>query len=150
MSLASELHLNQPNTSSVKLLNQPEFHVLANPFGTLFAPTAIAETLEIIAGIQAPRLTPFNQNYHCLTFASKFQSQNEDALRREISNVTEKTLYFLQKTQKAIITLGTAWVYEFIPEKQLVGNCHRIPNPNFSKTLLTTQQVKDSLQRCTN
>jgi len=150
MSLASELHLNQPNTSSVKLLNQPEFHVLANPFGTLFAPTAIAETLEIIAGIQAPRLTPFNQNYHCLTFASKFQSQNEDALRREISNVTEKTLYFLQKTQKAIITLGTAWVYEFIPEKQLVGNCHRIPNPNFSKTLLTTQQVKDSLLRCTN
>ena len=55
--------------------NSLEIEVLANPFGTLFAPSAIADTLSIIANDQEPILTKVNQQFHCLTFASKFQSE---------------------------------------------------------------------------
>lgn len=128
--------------------NSLEIGVLANPFGTLFAPSAIADTLSIIANNQEPILTKVNQQFHCLTFASKFQSDQENELLVTINSIQFSTYQFLIQSHKAIITLGTAWVYEYLPENLLVGNCHRIPNQLFKKRLLSTAEVTESLKLC--
>jgi hypothetical protein len=128
--------------------NSLEIQVLANPFGTLFAPSAIANTLSILANKQEPILTKVNQQFHCLTFASKFQSEQEHELSEIIYSIKSTSAQFLKQSQKAIITLGTAWVYEFLSENLLVGNCHRIPNHQFKKQLLSTTEVIESLKLC--
>lgn len=128
--------------------NSLEIEILANPFGTLFAPSAIADTLSIIANEQEPILTKVNQQFHCLTFASKFQSEQELELSETIHSLISSSAHFIKHTQKAIITLGTAWVYEFIPENLLVGNCHRIPNNQFRKRLLSFSEVVENLKQC--
>ncbi len=128
--------------------NSLEIQILANPFGTLFAPSAIADTLSIVANNQKPILTPVNHQFHCLTFASKFQSEQELELSEIIHDIKSRSAHFLKHTPKAIITLGTAWVYEYLPENLLVGNCHRIPNHQFKKHLLSTSEVIENLKRC--
>jgi len=127
--------------------NSLEISVWANPFGTLFAPSAIADTLSIVAYKKEPQLVEVGNHFHCLTFASKFQSLQESELKETIQSLQAATSNFLKQTKKAIITLGTAWVYEYLPNNLLVGNCHRIPNHQFKKRLLSTSEVIQSLNK---
>ena len=52
----------------------------------------------------------------------------------------------LQKASHIIITFGTAWVYRFLETNTVVANCHKIPQKQFSKTLLSVQEVCDALK----
>ena len=43
------------------------------------------------------------------------------------------------------ITLGTSWVYRHLENNQIVANCHKFPQKEFSKELLTVAEVSESL-----
>ena len=51
----------------------------------------------------------------------------------------------LKEANFFFITLGTAWVYEH-KQKGLVANCHKVPQTNFSKRLLSVKEIEVSLQ----
>ena len=54
----------------------------------------------------------------------------------------------LETTSNIIITLGTAWVYRHIASKKIVANCHKVPQKEFQKELLITDEIKTSLENC--
>ncbi|MGQ3087452.1 GSCFA domain-containing protein, partial [Flavobacterium sp.] len=45
-----------------------------------------------------------------------------------------------------IITLGTAWVYRSNANGELVANCHKVPQKEFTKELLSVDAICQSLQ----
>jgi hypothetical protein len=45
-----------------------------------------------------------------------------------------------------IITLGTAWVYRYIATDKIVANCHKIPQKQFQKELLSINDIVASLE----
>ncbi|MGK4567093.1 GSCFA domain-containing protein [Flavobacterium sp. 3HN19-14] len=48
-----------------------------------------------------------------------------------------------------VITLGTAWTYRKIDSQNLVANCHKVPQQQFSKELLSPETIKNSLVNIT-
>jgi hypothetical protein len=49
-----------------------------------------------------------------------------------------------------IITLGTSWVYKHIEQNSYVANCHKISQKEFSKELLTVDEISQSLNAIIN
>ena len=49
-----------------------------------------------------------------------------------------------------VITLGTAWAYRHSQSDILVANCHKIPQQEFQKEVLSVVDVFDSLHRMRN
>ncbi|MDP5062659.1 MAG: GSCFA domain-containing protein, partial [Maribacter sp.] len=45
--------------------------------------------------------------------------------------------------------LGTAWVYRNTLSNEVVANCHKVPQSNFTKELLSVDEVAESIKRIT-
>ncbi len=130
-----------------------KFQHLQNPFGILFHPLAI-ENL-IVRSIE-------NQNYeekevfeqhgrwYCFDAHSDKSSGTKTELVQSLNDVLEETRRQLKQTTHLIITLGTAWVYRNIDTKKTVANCHKVPQKNFTKELLSVQEIRESLEKICN
>jgi hypothetical protein len=52
----------------------------------------------------------------------------------------------LSKASHVFITYGTAWVYTFKGSGQVVANCHKVPQNQFDKVLLSVQTIEEAMQ----
>jgi hypothetical protein len=126
-----------------------KFPHLVNPFGILFHPIAIENALDDID--QKKIYTENDLYFHndlwqSFKHHSKFSSESKSEILRHINTSIENTNQFLKNTSHIIITLGTAWVYEFTEQQQLVANCHKIAQKKFQKRLLSLDEIEQSLQ----
>jgi len=126
-----------------------KFNTQSNPFGILFNPKAI-ETV-ITNSINNKIYTEndvfsANERWHCFDAHSDLSSNNKTELLNTLNNQVTSTKIGLEKASHLIITLGTAWVYRFSATNKIVGNCHKIPQKQFSKELLSVSEVTESIQ----
>jgi hypothetical protein len=126
-----------------------KFQTLQNPFGILFHPKAI-ETLIInaVEGKQYSEDAVFlnNEQWHCYDAHSKLSTTSKEALLNTLNEGLKKTRKHLTQASHVIITLGTAWVYDVIETNTTVANCHKVPQKQFSKKLLSISSIFKSLQ----
>lgn len=119
----------------------------SNPFGTIFSPDALAQTLQHIQFQSIPTITQINNNYHSLLFDSTFQSSN----RQDLENKIQETLAFaheqLCQSHTVFITLGSAWVYKHLATDTLVGNCQKILQNQFNKIILPIDHIIENLNQ---
>ena len=136
------------STEMTNLLKAGQIQTLNNPFGTLFNPFSINNAVNRIhgAGFYAEEdLVSFNEEVISLDHHSSFNSQFAHQTLEKINAQIENGNQFLQKTNWIIITYGTSFIYEFLPKKKLVANCHKIPAKYFEKRLLTHLELTDSI-----
>lgn len=121
---------------------------LNNPFGTLFNPFSINNSLKKIHNAtfySEEDLIKFNGNFisldHSSSYNSRFSHQTLDFINHKIQQSNE----FLKSADFVIITLGTSFIYEFLPKKKLVANCHKIPSKYFEKRYLSHLELCDSI-----
>ena len=119
--------------------------VTANPFGTIFSPQSIASALNCVVNNIPVSITQHQENHHALLFDSSFQHTNKELLLKQIEVSSLQLMQSLQQSETIFITLGSAWVYKHIESNEFVGNCHKVPQKEFSKELLTLDQIKQSL-----
>ena len=50
----------------------------------------------------------------------------------------------LKKASLLLITFGTSWIYEKKLGKELVSNCHKVPQKEFDKRLLNLDEILSS------
>ena len=50
----------------------------------------------------------------------------------------------LKNASHVILTFGTAWVYEHIQSKTIVANCHKKPQREFDKSILSVDALQDT------
>jgi lysophospholipase L1-like esterase len=132
-----------------KKLDYYKFQNGQNPFGILFHPLAI-ETL-ITNAINKKEYTEDdiffnNEQWHCFDAHSKLSNPSKGDLFKELNNQICSTNQQINNSTHIIITLGTAWQYRFIETDSVVANCHKIPQKQFLKELLSVDEIKESLQ----
>ncbi len=137
---------------SDKLLEH-KFQVCKNPFGVLYNPVSIKNALEIVETqkiFTEEDLFFFQSEWHSFFHHSNFSDIERSRCLNKINAITENTYEFLKKADVAIVTLGTAFVYEHIESKQIVSNCHKIPSAMFNRFRLSVQEVKNELDSIQN
>lgn len=121
---------------------------LQNPFGILFHPGAIENFIS--HAIHTHEYTSedifyHNERWHCFEAHSVLSDPNPDKLLKKLNQNLQLTRDYLLKASHIVITLGTAWVYKNIDSGKLVANCHKLPQKNFSKELLSLVEIEGSL-----
>ena len=125
-----------------------KFQTTQNPFGILFHPKAI-ETI-ITNAINEKEYTEkdiffLNERWHCFEVHSNLSSTNKKELLNLLNQQSQNTNQLLTNASHIIVTLGTSWVYRHIESDTIVANCHKIPQKKFSKEILSTNEISESL-----
>ncbi|HDZ07230.1 hypothetical protein LCGC14_0333060 [marine sediment metagenome] len=131
-------------------LEHYKFQGLQNPFGILFHPLAIEKLIQ--RAVQENVYTEddvffINEQWHCFDAHSELNNPSKQKLILDLNLAVDQTLVQLKQASHVIITLGTAWVYRNTSSTKVVANCHKVPQINFTKKLLSVVEVKESLQR---
>ena len=130
------------------LLKTGQIQTLNNPFGTIFNPYSINQAVKKLHDSQfyaEDDLIKFNEEVISLDHHSKFNSRFVHQTLDKINAEIEVGNRFLQDANWVMITYGTSFIYEFLPKKKLVANCHKIPGKYFEKRLLTHLEITDSI-----
>ncbi|WP_411032380.1 GSCFA domain-containing protein [Spongiimicrobium sp. 3-5] len=131
-------------------LNYYRFKTFQNPLGILFQPKAIEKLISYaVEGKVLGKQDIFEHNglWHCFDAHSDLSSTKEDDTIKQLNGQLEATREALKQATHIIITLGTAWVYKHKKTGSLVANCHKVPQKEFSKELLTIREIAQSLQK---
>lgn len=127
-----------------------KFAVLQNPFGILFHPGAI-ENLVLRAvnakNFKEEELFHRNERWHCFDAHSDLSDPSKEALLQKLNTGLKHTRQQIGIASHIVITLGTAWAYRHLKKNSLVANCHKVPQKDFSKELLSTKNIIQRLER---
>ncbi|OAB27907.1 GSCFA family protein [Flavobacterium fryxellicola] len=126
-----------------------KFRNSCNPFGILFHPLAIEKLLDFaVSGKQFTANNVFfhNERWHCFDVHSDLSNPNKEELVAALNSIIINTRKDLEQASHLIITYGTSWVYRDIETNQIVANCHKIPQKQFEKELLSIETIQKSIE----
>jgi hypothetical protein len=128
-------------------LEQNKFDVLINPFGTVYNPLSIHQLLLMAIRKESPRMDGYCQRdgvflHH--DFHSAFVATRQELLEESLVGQLSRVSNDLRTCRVLIITYGTAWVYEQKSTRHVVANCHKTPQQQFDKFLLTQKRILES------
>ncbi len=121
-----------------------KFNVLMNPNGVLYNPASIALALRRVIHNKAmndSQLVFANDCWNSWEHHSRFSKPDKVQCLTEINNSIINGHQKLQQTEWLFITFGSAFVYQLNSTGELVGNCHKIPQKEFTKKLLTVAEI---------
>lgn len=123
------------------------FDVCLNPFGTLYNPVSVCNSVaRLTSGI------PFSKD-ECVQMGAgaglvcSFSHHTSFARRTEdeflqVANASLKEASLRWKAaSKVIITLGTAWIYEYTRSGETVSNCLKIDAKEFTRRRLSVRET---------
>lgn len=136
-----------------KKLEFYKFQNLQNPFGILFHPYAMEKL--ITRALDATSFSEediffLNGQWHCFEVHS-LVSGTEKEVYLELLNTRLKALGdYLLSASHILFTYGTAWVYRHLETDTIVANCHKVPQREFSRELLSVEEVSRCIARITS
>jgi len=117
---------------------------MANPFGTVYNPISISNTLSVILGnrqFTKHDLYRYNDRYLSLLHYTNFSSDVPEKLLDRINSTTTLARDFLGKAKYLFVTFGTARVYRLLETGMVVSNCHKLPGNLFTQELLDVDEI---------
>ncbi len=130
------------------------FDIDLNPFGILYNPASVAQSLGILLDKRLfDQKDIFQRGQLWLSFYhhSRFSSTSPDELVNMINQRIEESHQQLRKANFLFITFGTVWVYMLNETGQVVSNCHKLPQKLFTRRMLPVDEIvemySDLLQR---
>lgn len=124
-------------------LHDDMFKVISNPFGVMFNPESIAQSLERISDGVSFSADDFNLSngiYYSFYLHSSFSSPFlEDSINNANKSLAEARSC-ISKAKVLIITFGTAYVYKLRGER-VVANCHKESQSNFVREALSVTEI---------
>ena len=120
------------------------FDALVNPFGVLYNPASIAQSVERLHSG-----TPFchedvigvGEGQYC-TFShnTAFWNRSEEVLLEQVNQCLAEAHAHFVKSKWVIISLGTSWVFRNKENGKVVSNCHKLPANQFERRFLSVEQ----------
>lgn len=126
-----------------------KFQSTLNPFGILFHPLAIENLITRSINKEyynESDLYFHNEQWLCLDAHSKLNNASKEALLTDLNAQIDNTHEHLTNATHVVITLGTSWVYRHIASDTVVANCHKLPQKQFLKELLSIDQITETLE----
>lgn len=125
-----------------------KFQIVSNPFGILFHPLAIEKMICRALQNNYFQEEDFFQHsdlWHSFDTHSELSQTTLEKAKNSVNQKLTELQIALKEADFILITLGSAWVYEHY-QKGIVANCHKVPQANFTKKLLSIKEIRASLQ----
>lgn len=126
-------------------LQDLRFHALINPFGILYNPLSMAESLRYCLDdreIGEDSLVFHEGFWHSWLHHGAFSSVNREECLQKCNSAIHEAHGFLQQCDRMILTFGSAWHYCLADATgRVVANCHKVPASRFVKRLATVQEI---------
>ena len=125
-----------------------KFQHYTNPFGVLFHPVAIEKLITRAIDqrwFDASDVFFQNEQWHCFLTHSKLSNPSKEQLITALNQGLTTLRGFLEEATHVVFTFGTAWVYRHLQTNTVVANCHKVPQKEFVKQLLSPDDVSDVL-----
>ena len=126
-----------------------KFQTQVNPFGIIFNPFSIEKLIERVVlqrYFTKDDIFFFNERWHCYEVHSELSDADAEVVLSKLNRILSDTHKQLQQATHIIITYGTSWVYRHIETNAIVANCHKVPQKQFSKELLSIDSTQKSIQ----
>lgn len=126
-----------------------KFQNLENPFGIIFNPVSIAKLIvRAIDGTLFTEKDVFQHNgiWKCFEAHSELSSLHKKEILENLNSALKSLAESLFSSTHIIITLGTSWIYRNRESGEIVANCHKLPQRNFKKELLSIEEIFESLK----
>ncbi|MDD2438086.1 MAG: GSCFA domain-containing protein [Massilibacteroides sp.] len=120
------------------------FSVDANPFGTVYNPASVAFGLRLLLGkkhFEATDLFYHAGAFHSFHHHSRFSASTSEACLQKINDRMLASAETLRKADRLIVTWGTSWVYVWNNNGQIVTNCHKLPEAEFTRKRLSVAEI---------
>lgn len=127
------------------------FDVLVNPFGTLYNPVSILNSVK-----RLNNGTPFEES-DCIQMGAgselicsfshhtSFARQSKEEFLSNANGSLKEASFIWKNANKVIITLGTAWCFTSVQTGSVVSNCLKRNPKEFSRDILSLEKVVESL-----
>ena len=124
-----------------------KFQNNVNPLGVLFHPVAI---LDLLSRARQNKFYTDNDVFFSNGYWQSFQahsrlnSTSQSEILDHLNKALKLTQNQLQSASHVILTFGTAWVYKHKQSKTTVANCHKQPQSEFDKSILSVDELQDT------
>jgi hypothetical protein len=119
-----------------QLMQSHGLHATCNPTGVLYNPLSIIQSLN---GDMRVELVEHDGLFHSMSHHSSFSgTDSEQVLRRCLQSQAELH-QSLAEADIVFVTFGTSYVY--YRNGQVVANCHKLPEREFTRTRLTVAEI---------
>ena len=125
-----------------------KFQNSINPFGIIFNPVSIEKIIyKAINGtlFSEEDVFFFNERWHCFDVHSDLSNSSKEELLISLNALIKSTNQQITESTHFIITYGTSWVYRNLERDSIVANCHKMPQKQFKKELLTVVEIEKSI-----
>lgn len=130
-----------------------KFQITKNPFGIIFNAVSLEKLVERIVTkkyFTEKDIFFHNDLWHCYEVHSELSNPDKEAFLNNLNTIIKSTNNQINKLTHCIITFGTSWVYRLRQAQSdnsaIVANCHKVPQKEFTKVLLTAEQNQKSIQ----
>lgn len=126
-----------------------KFQNSVNPFGIIFNPVSIEKLMHrIVNKIEFTEEDIFFHNdlWHCYEVHSELSNTNKEDFLHNLNSILLENFNTFSNATHIIITYGTSWVYRNKISNQIVANCHKVPQNQFDKEILSVETIEKSIQ----
>jgi hypothetical protein len=132
-------------------LQQAKFEIAINPFGIVYNPISMAETLFYLLQkkeFEVEKNVLEHQGiWSSFLHHSSFSTLTKEAIIEKIQGDLVKSQAFFSKINRLLLTFGSATVYEHKESNQIVANCHKLPAHTFTKRRLSVEEITTTYSR---
>ena len=129
------------------LLKRSMLALCINPFGTLYNPRSIAQSLRRLMAdlpFSADELVAYGNLWHSMSHHSRFSSVDKDRALQKINAAYAEGVACLRSARHLIVTFGTAYTFS-TADGETVANCHKMPASMFNRRMLSTNEIADRM-----
>jgi len=122
------------------------FPIMVNPFGILYNPISIANSLgHLLTGKKFTEQDLFCSDdlYHSFYHHSRFSGSDPVVVLSKINDQATEASEILKNSHHLFITFGTSWVFNHKISGAVVSNCHKLPAATFVHHRLSVAQITD-------
>lgn len=125
-----------------------KFQQHSNTFGIVYHPLAIERM--VTRAINKEQFTSqdiffHNERWHSYDAHSDLSASTEAALLSNLNVGLTQLHDAIVSASHVVLTFGTAWVYRNIAQDVFVANCHKVPQKQFLKELLSVEEISASI-----
>lgn len=127
-----------------------KFQSNCNPFGILFHPLALEKMIGLTLRqktFEDSDIFFHNETWHSFDTHSDLNQRDQQTMLAQLNANVTLADSTIKSATHLILTLGTAWIYRRADSGEAVANCHKLPQQQFKKELLSVEAIQESLER---
>lgn len=126
-----------------------KFQTTTNPFGIIFNPVSIEKLVKRAVNrivFTDADVFFYNDLWHSYEVHSECSHSDKEILLKQLNAAVEVMYLQITEASHVLITYGTSWVYRLKATNEIVANCHKVPQKEFFKEILSPETIAQSMQ----